>query len=774
MAIHDRIRKLTYDDYARIPDDGQRHEIIDGEHCVSPAPFTPHQGLSIELGSRLHLFVKGHRLGHIFTAPCDVVLSKQDVVQPDLWFVSNERAGIVTEKNIQGAPDLIVEILSEGTRHLDETVKLELYDRYGVAEYWTFDTSRKTAHVHRRTLQGLPSGRRALGRSRGRARDDSVAGARNPARRDLRMKLRGVALALLLSLALLGTAAPSSSRPSPASAQLAAILAEYEKIQLEQNPLVQVQRGLEVRKLPDYSYEGNTRDTARLRSLRERLARVDPKGLTHEEWLSREILDVQLARGIEFHDHYWTSFQVTPYSSPFLPLHQVFREFTFKTVQDRERYLDLLKQYARAMGQLRSNLETQRAKGILLPRAEIDPVVALIRSILRKPEESPFAVSSGRLEKFYPEGARGFQAQVLETVETRMKPSLEAVAAVLDSPEYRKAAPERVGVGQYPGGLEAYRYLVRLHTSLEATPEEIHKRGLDEVARLNGRLEEVRGKVGFEGDLEAFRRFLKTDPRFFVKTPEEVAERLMAPVRRAEPRIQDFFLRTPKAPYGVARLEPELEGSVTYGYYRQPAPGRPEGDYLFNGSKLGERSMLSAAALIFHELVPGHHFQISLQLENEGLSEFRKNNYPTAYVEGWAMYASGLAEEMGGYSDPYDLAGWLANDLFLSSRLVVDTGMNALGWTREQAIDYMKRNTFESETQIGTETLRYAVDIPAQALAYKMGASKIRELRARAERELGGKFDVRRFHAAVLGSGAMPLSVLEKHVDWWIGEEKKR
>jgi uncharacterized protein (DUF885 family) len=195
---------------------------------------------------------------------------------------------------------------------------------------------------------------------------------------------------------------------------------------------------------------------------------------------------------------------------------------------------------------------------------------------------------------------------------------------------------------------------------------------------------------------------------------------------------------------------------------------------MFNGSKLDERSMLSAATLIYHELIPGHHFQISLQLENASLPPFRKASYPTAFVEGWAMYSSGLAEEMGGYADPYDLAGWIAQDLFLSSRLVVDTGMGALGWTRQQAIDYMKENTFESDTQIGTETLRYAVDIPAQALAYKMGSSEIWDLRRKAERELGAKFDVRRFHDAVLGSGAMPMTVLRKHVDWWIDQEKKR
>ncbi len=581
---------------------------------------------------------------------------------------------------------------------------------------------------------------------------------------------------LFALLVFLGTVAQPALKPRPASdsAELAAVLTDYEKLQLELSPLVRMQQGLEVAQLPDYSYEADARDAARLRTLRERLARVGTKGLSHEEWLSREILDVQLANAIGLHDHYWANFQVTPYSSPLRPLVQIYTGFTFKTVKDRERYLDLLRQYARVADQLRTNLETQRSKGILLPKAEIDPVVTLVRSFLRKPEGSVFAVSPERLEKLYPEGAQAYRAQVLKLVETTINPALEALAAVPDSLEYRRAAPERVGVGQYPDGSANYHYLVRLHTSLEATPEEIHQRGLEEVARLNGRLEEVRKKVGFEGDLEAFRRFLRTDPRFFAKAPEETAERLMAPVRRVEPRIKDFFLGLPKAPYGVARLEPELEGSMTYGYYRQPAPGRPKGDYMFNGSNPGERSMLWAAALIYHELIPGHHFQISLQLENERLPSFRKNSYPTAFVEGWAMYASGLAEEMGGYPDPYDLAGSIASDLFLSTRLVVDTGMNAFGWTREQAMDYMKRNTFESDTQIGTETLRYAVDIPAQALAYKMGSSRIWELRRKAGRELGQRFDVRRFHEAVVGSGAMPLSVLEKHVDWWIGEEKKR
>ncbi|MFL6192628.1 MAG: DUF885 domain-containing protein [Thermoanaerobaculia bacterium] len=579
-------------------------------------------------------------------------------------------------------------------------------------------------------------------------------------------KLLAVAL---LALPLFGAA------PRPAAKELGRIIAEYEAFLLDLSPAVRLQKGLPVTRLPDYSYGADARDAAHLTALRQRLARVDARALTHEEWLSREVLDRELGWNAELHDHFRLNFQLTPYSMPLRGLHQVFQEFPFKTTRDRDRYLDLLRQYARAVGQLRANLEAQRDAGILLPKAEIDPVVGLIRSFIRKPEESLFEVSAERQKNFYPEGAEAFRAQVRKVVETEVNPALEALAAVADAKAYRDAAPERAGIGQYPGGPEAYRYLVRVHTTLDdVSPEQIHQRGLAEVARLNGRLDELRKQVGFDGGLEAFRRFLKTDPRFFAKAPEEIATRLMAPVRRIEPRVKDFFGRVPKAPYGVARLEPELEGSMTYGYYRQPAPGRPEGDYLFNGSKLEERSLLSAASLIYHELIPGHHFQISLQLEDKALPEFRQNSYPTAFVEGWAMYSSGLAEEMGGYSDPYDLAGYIAQDLFLSSRLVVDTGMNALGWTRQQAIDYMKANTLESETQIGTETLRYSADIPGQALAYKMGSSEIWDLRRKAERELGPKFDLRRFHDAVIGSGALPMTVLRKHVDWWIGEEEKR
>jgi uncharacterized protein (DUF885 family) len=214
----------------------------------------------------------------------------------------------------------------------------------------------------------------------------------------------------------------------------------------------------------------------------------------------------------------------------------------------------------------------------------------------------------------------------------------------------------------------------------------------------------------------------------------------------------------------VRPLEAQRAASMTYGYYQIPTATDPSGYYMYNGTRPEDRSILMAEAVIYHELVPGHHFQMALQMENAALVPFRRNAHPTAFTEGWGEYASDLAGEMGMYRDPYQRAGRLAMDLFLSSRLVVDTGMNALGWTRDKAIAFMRDHTFESDVQIDTETLRYSVDIPGQALAYKLGAKRIHDLRDRVAAEQGASFDLRAFHDYVLAAGALPLPVLDEHV----------
>jgi len=343
-----------------------------------------------------------------------------------------------------------------------------------------------------------------------------------------------------------------------------------------------------------------------------------------------------------------------------------------------------------------------------------------------------------------------------------VNPSVERLAALVDGP-YRAKAPASVGLVQYPGGREYYQYLIRTHTSLALTPEEIHAIGVAEVARLENELDQVRRQANFSGSLAEFHAYLRNDPRFKASSADDIGDRMMKAIRRIEPQVKEFFPLMPKAPYGVRRLDPALEGSMTYGYYQDPQAGEPGGYYRFNGSQPQNRSILMAEATIYHELVPGHHFQIALQEENEALPPYRRNYFFTAYTEGWAEYASDLAGEMGMYSDPYARAGRLAMDLFLSTRLVLDTGMNALGWSRERAIAYMREHTFESDLQIDTETLRYSADSHGQALAYKLGARKFHELRDRVAKEQGSTFDLPAFHAWLLRAGGMPLTVLDGH-----------
>jgi len=248
----------------------------------------------------------------------------------------------------------------------------------------------------------------------------------------------------------------------------------------------------------------------------------------------------------------------------------------------------------------------------------------------------------------------------------------------------------------------------------------------------------------------------------------------MSAAEAFESQIDRFFLQTPEAPYGVKRLDPALEGSRTYGFYRWPEGDDPRGYYHYNGSNLDQRSWLNLTGVALHELVPGHHFQITRQFENDALADFRRASFQTAYTEGWGSYASYLGQEAGLYDDPYSHYGLYILEIFLATRLVVDPGMNAFGWSLAEGREYMRENTLESEAQIATESLRYSTDMPGQALGYQMGKRKIMELRARAEEALGADFDLRRFHEAILGSGSMPMTVLEMHVERWLEAELER
>ncbi len=323
-----------------------------------------------------------------------------------------------------------------------------------------------------------------------------------------------------------------------------------------------------------------------------------------------------------------------------------------------------------------------------------------------------------------------------------------------------------------PDGKAWYAYNVRSQTTTSLTPEQIHQIGLAEVARIRKQMDELIASTGFKGSFEEFLTFLRTDPRFFYDKPEGLLAGYRDIAKRIDPELVKLFGRLPRLPYGVIPIPSYSEKTQTTAYYDggSLAAGRP-GYFYANTYDLKSRPKWEMEALTAHEAVPGHHLQVALAQELEGVPEWRKHDGYTAFAEGWGLYAESLGPEMGLYKDPYSKFGQLTYEMWRAIRLVVDTGMHAKGWTRQQAIDYFKANAGKAEHDIVVEVDRYIV-WPGQALAYKIGELKIKELRAHATRELGPRFDVRAFHDQVLGNGALPLDVLEANIKAWVGERK--
>jgi uncharacterized protein (DUF885 family) len=295
-----------------------------------------------------------------------------------------------------------------------------------------------------------------------------------------------------------------------------------------------------------------------------------------------------------------------------------FSTFGIPDERSAERYVALLRQMPAFVGAVRAELEAQAARGVRISRDELTLAVPFVASLVGDAQTSPYALSPERLASLPPASARAFRQEVTAVIEGQVNPPIRSLADWLGG-EYRVRAPETVGLGQYPGGAEYYAWLVRLHTTMDVTPAQVHQVGLERVAAIGTEMEKVRDRLGFKGTKAEFKALLKKDARLFPRTPEEIGERLLGHVRRIEPKVDAFFLHRPKAPYGVKRLEPQLEPGQTFGYYNPPTAADPVGYYYFNGSNLGDRSLLNAGALIYHELVPGHHFQINLAYENEGI-----------------------------------------------------------------------------------------------------------------------------------------------------------
>jgi len=476
--------------------------------------------------------------------------------------------------------------------------------------------------------------------------------------------------------------------------------------------------------------------------------------------LQPDILDLNKVRPINHFTGFHTFYPVFASGRSAAP---------FRNVEDYENNLKRHREFVQAFDRVIERFRQGMASGVVETKLTIRNVIGqLDTQLAMPPEESPYF---GPLQNFpdavaEAERARLRQAHV-EIIRDGIYPAYRRLRDFLQN-EYLPRAREGVGLTHMQGGERLYRRLVQQNTTLPMTPEEVHQIGLREVARNRAEMDAIRRQVGFEGTLPQFLEHLRTDPRFAPPSREWMREGYYAIGRRVDQRIGEIFSTLPRARLEIREVEEFRERNASHGSYQNGTPdGSRPGIFYYNAYDLPSRRTHGMEALYLHEGAPGHHFQISLANENEALPAFMRFGGNTAFVEGWALYAETLWDELAMQTDPYQRFGGLNADMYRSIRLVVDTGIHAMGWTREQAIRYMLDNSGLGETQATGEVERYIAN-PGQALAYKIGQLKILELRDRAEQALGTRFDLREFHAQVLMTGALPLAVLERKIDDWI------
>lgn len=542
----------------------------------------------------------------------------------------------------------------------------------------------------------------------------------------------------------------------------------------ERTQLAQIALGGEFpSSLPDLSEQGVIDRSAKAAELLARLNEIDDDQLPHDAALSVRLARHTLSHKAKAADWYWlvfdplgvgfyAMFAPTSYGAGFL-LNQISGRVGQLPLQTRSQgyeYLSLLDQTVRLAEQLIERTHGQMKRGIYMPRAQYDRALIFLKGI-KAGLVSAFGSGAERYEGESPET---FQAILDQSIARDLSGVFDDFIELL-GPEYADQVKDSVGLAQFEGGAKVYEELVRFHLTLEMTPEQVHEAGHQRMRQVKAEMDAIRKQAGFNGSNQEFLESLNTNPNWRAETAEDITEVFQRYIDRLSPHLPDYFDFEAPYPCAAGPLPAELEPSMTFGFYRSPSAADPKGTYLFNTANLSNNNLSGIASLNYHELIPGHHLHMTTQKANDQIHPLHNYAFVNAYNEGWAEYAAELAGEIGMYSDPVERFGRLVNDAFLTTRLIVDTGMNALGWTLEQARDYMRENAFMPETEILSESVRYSCDIPGQALAYKLGDTEMFKMRDAMREQLGEAFDIKDFHRAVIHPGALPLPDLKWHIE---------
>ncbi|MDA9730618.1 DUF885 domain-containing protein [Gammaproteobacteria bacterium] len=503
----------------------------------------------------------------------------------------------------------------------------------------------------------------------------------------------------------------------------------------------------------------------------EVLSQIDPNNLSEEDQLNYRLLksDYEISlEGREYPGYYMRLNQRGGVQDYYLYGNRL----NFTDLQSYKNWFERVKGYTQ---NVRNSLEINKEGlelGYTQPKLVTRGVSAQIGAMLERDlEDHPyFKIFKNVGDVASPEDALALQNEVKEYIQNVLNPIYQELYDFLIN-EYLPESRDTIGISDVPNGKEWYEYLARYHTTTNLTPDEIHEIGLREVAKIRAEMEGIIEQVGWEGDFNSFLQYLRTDPRFYYETGEELLQAYRAMSKEIDAYMPTLFNKLPRAPYGVIPIPMESAPFTTTAYYNAPSEGRP-GYYYANLYMPEVRPKYEIPVLSVHEAVPGHHHQISLAQEMENVPNFRKYLSITAFVEGWGLYSEQLGESMGIYDDPYDKFGQLTYDMWRAVRLVVDTGMHYKDWSREDAVNLFLENTAKTEQDINNEVDRY-IAWPGQALAYKIGQLKIMELRDKSKEALGDDFDIKDFHDHILSFGSIPLNILEEKVDEFIETHSK-